>query len=85
MANITIYSKQWCSYCANAKRLLTARGFEYQDVDITHDPAEEARLIEQTGQRTVPQIFVNDKHIGGFVELARLVARGELDHLKNAA
>ena len=85
MANITIYSKQWCSYCANAKRLLTARGFDYEEVDITHDPALEAKLIEQTGQRTVPQIFVENKPIGGFVELARLVAKGELDHLKNAA
>ena len=85
MANITIYSKQWCSYCANAKRLLTARGFDFEEVEITHDPALEAKLIEQTGQRTVPQILVNDKPIGGFVELARLVSSGDLDHLMNAA
>ena len=85
MANITIYSKQGCAYCANAKRLLTARGFDFEEVDITNDPALEAKLIEQTGQRTVPQIFVEDEFVGGFVELARLVSKGELDHLKNAA
>lgn len=85
MANITIYSKDFCPYCANAKRLLTARGFDFEEVDITHNPALETKLIEQTGQRTVPQIFVEDKSIGGFVELARLVAKGDLDHLKNAA
>lgn len=85
MANIKIYSKQWCSYCANAKRLLTARGFDFEEADITHDPVAEEKLIAQTGQRTVPQIFVEDKFIGGFIELARLVSNGELNHLKRAA
>lgn len=85
MANITIYSKQWCAYCANAKRLLTARGFDFEVVDITNNPTLESELVTQTGQRTVPLIFVENESIGGFVELARLVAKGELDHLKNAA
>jgi len=85
MANITIYSKDWCAYCANAKRLLKARGFDYVEVDVTDDPALEQEVVERTGQRTVPQIFVEEKPIGGFVELARLVTSGELDHLKNAA
>ena len=85
MANITIYSKDRCAYCANAKRLLKARGFDFKEVDITNDPALEQEVIERTGQRTVPQIFIDEKPIGGFVELARLVSRGELDHLKNAA
>ncbi|MDX2464346.1 MAG: glutaredoxin domain-containing protein [Porticoccus sp.] len=85
MANITIYSKDWCPYCANAKRLLTVRGFEFDEVDITLDSELEAKLIEQTGLRTVPQIFVEEQPIGGFVELARLVSSGDLDHLKHAA
>ena len=85
MANITIYSKDWCAYCANAKRLLKARGFDFVEVDITNDSALEQEIVERTGQRTVPQIFIDEKSIGGFVELARLVASGELDHLKNAA
>ena len=85
MANITIYSKDWCAYCANAKRLLKARGFDFEEVDITNDPALEQDVIERTGQRTVPQIFGGEKFIGGFVELARLISKGELDHLKNAA
>ena len=85
MANIKIYSKQWCSYCANAKRLLETRGFDFEDLDITQDPALETQLINQTGQRTVPQVFVEDRFVGGFVELARLVSSGKLDHLKRAA
>lgn len=85
MANITIYSKDGCAYCANAKRLLKARGFDFKEVDITNDPTLEQEVIERTGQRTVPQIFINEKSIGGFVELARMVSSGELDHLKNAA
>ena len=85
MANITIYSKNWCAYCANAKRLLTARGIDFEEIDISNDSEREREVIERTDQRTVPQIFVEDKFIGGFVELARLVAKGELDYLKNAA
>ena len=85
MANITIYTKEWCAYCANAKRLLKARGFDFEEIDITNDPSLEQDVIECTGQRTVPQIFVGKKFIGGFVELARLISKGELDHLKNAA
>ena len=85
MANITIYSKDWCAYCTNAKRLLKARGIDFVEVDITNDPGLEQEVIERTGQRTVPQIFVDEKSIGGFVELAHMVSKGELDHLKNAA
>ena len=85
MANITIYSKDWCAYCANAKRLLTARGIDFEEIDITNDSEREQEVIERTGQRTVPQIFMDGKSIGGFVELARLVSRGELDHLKKVA
>jgi len=85
MTNITLYSKDWCAYCANAKRLLTARGIDFEEIDITHDSKLELKLIELTGQRTVPQIFVAEKPIGGFTELARLVSSGDLDYLKHAA
>jgi GrxC family glutaredoxin len=85
MANITIYSKNQCAYCASAKRLLAARGIAFVDIDITNTPALEQEVIARTGQRTVPQIFIDNKPIGGFVELARMAAKGELDHLKNVA
>jgi len=85
MANIILYSKKHCVYCANAKRLLTARDIAFDEVDITSNPSLELELIAQTRQRTVPQIFVENTFIGGFQELARLITQGKLDHLKQAA
>lgn len=85
MANITLYTKDRCAYCLNAKRLLTARDIEFDEVDITADPSLELELISQTRQRTVPQIFVENTFVGGFTELVRLNSAGKLDHLKRAA
>lgn len=85
MANITLYTKDCCAYCANAKRLLTALGIEFDEVDITADPSQELELVSQTRQRTVPQVFVESTFIGGFTELARMNSEGKLDHLKRAA
>lgn len=85
MANITLYTKDYCAYCANAKRLLKARGIEFDEVDITANPSLEQGLVSKTRQRTVPQIFVENTFIGGFQELARLIVQGKLDHLKQAA
>lgn len=85
MANITLYTKDYCAYCANAKRLLASQGIEFDEVDITADPSLELDLVSQTRQRTVPQIFVDNTFVGGFTELARLNSQGKLDHLKRAA
>ncbi len=85
MANVTLYTKDRCAHCANAKRLLTALGIEFDEVNITDDPALELQLVSQTGQRTVPQIFVENTFIGGFAELVRLNSEGKLDHLKQVA
>lgn len=85
MSKITLFTKDNCAYCANAKRLLMVKGIDFDEVDITGDPAVEMELVSQTRQRTVPQIFMEDTFIGGFAELARLVTKGKLDHLKPAA
>lgn len=81
MSDITIYTKDYCGYCAHAKALLTAKGVDFTEIDVTNDRALEAEMIERSGRRTVPQIFIDDLHIGGFDDLAALDAKGELDPL----
>ena len=85
MANITLYTKDHCAYCANAKRFLVTKDIDFDEVDITKDPSLERELASQTRQRTLPQIFVENTFIGGFTELVRLNSEGKLDHLKPAA
>ena len=79
MASIRLFTKNWCPYCNSAKQLLKSRRLAFDEVDVRADEAEEARLIAETGHRTVPQIFIGDDFIGGFHELARLHRSGGLD------
>ena len=81
MSDITIYTKDYCGYCARAKALLTAKDVDFTEIDVTNDRALEAEMIECSGRRTVPQIFIDDHHIGGFDDLAALDAGAELDPL----
>ncbi len=76
---VIVYTKDYCGYCAQAKAVLQAKGVNFTDIDVTHDPALEAEMIERSGRRTVPQIFIRGDHIGGFDDLAALDATGELD------
>jgi glutaredoxin 3 len=77
-AEVTIYTTRVCGYCVAAKRLLASRNVPYKEIDVTADPAKRAWLVETTGQRTVPQIFIAGESIGGFEELADLDRDGEL-------
>jgi alkyl hydroperoxide reductase subunit F len=79
MHTIEIYSKEWCPYCKKAKALLRSKGLDYREIDTTHDEVLEQEMIERSRRRTVPQIFVNGESIGGYDDLARLNASGELD------
>lgn len=81
MSNIRIYTKRACAYCAQAKLLLQRKGLAYEEIDLGSDPGIEAILVAQTGFRTVPQIFINERFVGGFTDLAKLSALGELDCL----
>jgi glutaredoxin 3 len=81
MTEVTIYTTPYCPYCVRAKRLLERKGVEYREIDVAQDDEARARLAEQTGRRTVPQIFIGDRHVGGSDELHDLDARGELDPL----
>ena len=76
--DVRIYTTTYCGYCHAAKSLLKDRGVAFEEVDCTNDPETRKWLIEQTGQRTVPQIFIGGVPIGGFSELAALDRRGEL-------
>jgi glutaredoxin 3 len=79
MANVRIYSKEQCPYCVRAKALLDRKGIAYEEIDAEHDDALRAWLVEATGQRTVPQIFVGDRSLGGFSDIDALDRQGKLD------
>lgn len=82
MAAVTIYTTSACVFCLRAKEFLRSRGVPYQEVDVTGDPEARARLVERSnGQRTVPQIFVGDVHVGGYTDLVRLDGEGTLQPL----
>jgi glutaredoxin 3 len=78
----TIYVKPWCPYCHRAKSLLSRKGVAIEEIDVSDDPVREAEMIERArGRRTVPQIFLGTRHVGGCDDLLALEARGELDRV----
>ncbi len=81
MARVLMYSMEWCPYCAKAKALMGAKGIEYDEVDVTHDEAKALEMIERTGQRGVPQFFIDGQWIGGYDSLAYMNATGALDQM----
>jgi len=82
MAKVEIYTKAFCGYCYRAKALLAEKGVAFEEVDITMGGPRRAEMIERAhGGTTVPQIFIDGKHVGGSDELAALERRGALDAL----
>jgi len=81
MARVQVYTMGSCPFCVRAKRLLRARGIPYDEIDVGGDAEARADLVRRTGRRTVPQIFIDGRAIGGFAELATLDARAELERL----
>ena len=79
---ILVYSTPFCGYCAAAKRLLTAKGAQFTEIDVMMDPERRQEMLAKSGGlRTVPQIFIDGRHIGGFDELNALDKAGGLDPL----
>ena len=78
---ITVYVTGWCGYCRRAKNLLTAKNLEFREIDVDRDPALREEMRARGGGRTVPQIFIGEKPIGGYEELSELERGGELDRL----
>ncbi|MDC6484419.1 glutaredoxin 3 [Methylophilaceae bacterium] len=82
MKNILMYTSSYCPFCANAERLLFEKGFDITEkIRIDEDPAELEKMINITGKRTVPQIFIDNVYIGGFDELRASDLSGKLDKL----
>ena len=82
MVDITIYTAELCGYCYRAKALLDEKGVAFNEIDVSYDPAERARMIQRAGgKRTVPQIFIGQTYVGGCDELYALNANGGLDPL----
>jgi glutaredoxin 3 len=86
MARVEIYTKAFCSYCARAKRLLDDKGAAYDEFDITFGGAKRAEMLERAdGRTTVPQIFIDGRHVGGSDDLHALDREGGLDPLLASA
>ena len=82
MANIAIYTKPTCPFCIRAKMLLTQKGVEFSEIDIAAQPELRDEMIAKAnGGYTVPQIFINDQHIGGCDDMFSLNDAGRLDNL----
>ena len=80
---ITIYTRALCGYCSAARELLDSKGVDYHELDTTLNSKLRAEMKARSGRDTVPQIFIEDQHIGGYDDMAALDAAGELDGLLN--
>ena len=81
MAKVTMYATSWCPYCDRARRLLAQKGAELEEIDVESAPEKRAEMQNRSGRRTVPQIFIGDRHVGGSDDLQALEAAGTLDAL----
>ncbi len=78
MSRVVVYTTEYCPYCHAAKKFLTAKGVQFQEIDVSSDEKMRLKLIQMTGGReTVPQIFVDGKSIGGYDDLVALYASGK--------
>lgn len=81
MAEVVIYTKKVCPYCVAAKNLFHAKGVAYKEISVEGNEATYAELKQKTGHMTVPQIFINDKFMGGYSDISKLDDEGQLDAL----
>lgn len=81
MSAVRIYGNSTCAYCGAARMLLAKKGVTYEEINVAKDPDKRSEMEQLSGRRSVPQIFVGDKHVGGFDDLCVLDKSGELDQL----
>ncbi len=81
MPKIEIYTTGWCPYCQAAKALLDGKGADYEEINADTPETRDAMVVRAHGRRTVPQIFIDGQHIGGYDDMAALDRRGGLDPL----
>jgi glutaredoxin 3 len=82
---ITFYMADWCPYCQRAKGLLTQKNLVFNEINVDDEPKLREEMIARSSRRTVPQIFIGTKHVGGCDDLFALEASGELDRLIQGA
>lgn len=78
MPRVKIYTTTYCGYCVRAKKLLETKKIPFEEINVTEDSKTRDWLVKTTGLKTVPQIFIDDKPIGGYDDLAKLDAEGKL-------
>jgi glutaredoxin 3 len=81
MLQVVIYTTSYCPFCFRAKALLGAKNIPFEEIDVTDDPRRRFEIERLSGRKTVPQIFINGRPIGGYDDACRLDATGELDRL----
>jgi len=82
MKKVVIYTGPICNFCSAAKHLLTKKKVNYEEIDVSDNPEKREEMLRKSnGMKTIPQIFIGEKHVGGYVELKDLENKGELDTL----
>ncbi len=81
MSEVVIYTTRFCGFCHRAKALLDSKNALYKEIPVDGNPSLRAKMTEDSGQRTVPQIWIGEQHIGGCTELYQLEHKGQLDAL----
>ena len=81
MNDVVVYAKHYCPYCARAKSLLRDKGVAFKEIEVAFDPDLQSEMIARSGRRTVPQIFIDGRHIGGYDDLSALNKSGALDEI----
>ena len=79
MPVVRVYTTPWCGYCSAARKLLSQKGIQYEEIDVGSDSNLRREMTELSGRRTVPQIFIDTQPIGGYDDMAALDASGKLD------
>ncbi|WP_075174233.1 glutaredoxin 3 [Neptunomonas phycophila] len=79
--SVTIYSSDWCPFCTRAKMLLGHKNVDFTEINVDNNPTQRQEMMERSGRRTVPQIFIGDTHVGGCDDLFALEQQGKLDTL----
>lgn len=81
MANVIVYSSAHCPFCVMAKQLLERKGVKFEEIRVDLDPSRREEMMQKSRQRTVPQIFINNKAIGGYTDLVAIDRTKQLDGL----
>lgn len=81
MQPVHIYTSPTCGFCHAAKRMLSAKGVKFTEIDVSRDAMKKQQMMQKTGRRTVPQIYIGKTHVGGFDDMNALEQAGKLDSL----